>query len=189
MELRMATAMSLSLHSKLEKVDELLESIQEEQWADEEAAGQDDTSFDRPTDNNDQCGLSLLDQVLAMILGACPPPDGTALAEHICHLEKEHRSILEEWLTHFGRLPPALFGSEEAQQDDKEWVPNRERAEPIANESVQENHQSPETLRAALGILNNNEHSWDTKDEASGNQAEIPPLKPRIVGFRPGGRL
>jgi hypothetical protein len=66
----MAQAAVQSLEVRMNQVDDLLESLQDEEWADEE------DGF-KPKDNNEDSSaaneLSLLDQILAMILGTLSP--------------------------------------------------------------------------------------------------------------------
>jgi hypothetical protein len=101
-------------------VDELLESRQDEVWAAEEEEEEEEeeehqkelvdaTNLATPTGNTtsdvqDGKQLSLVDQVLAMILGALPVVPDQSLQEHY-HLRQEHETIVAGWRAYFGRLP------------------------------------------------------------------------------------
>ena len=127
---RLAEATLLKLEERLKNVDDLLESLQEEEWADDEEGDDDyddegdyrrgDEGF---KDRGEMLSIdppravifsSLLDQILAMILGALPKeircsslqePDYTD-ADHYRYIKEEHESIVKEWIEIFGRLPP-----------------------------------------------------------------------------------
>jgi hypothetical protein len=105
----MAEAMLRSLQGRLDGVDNLLESLQEEEWADEEDAEQqqhdkDVSTKDAPADPSE---MSLLDGILAMILGAMSWTfSGASCAEeHYRFVKDEHKMIVNEWKETFGRLP------------------------------------------------------------------------------------
>ena len=102
----MAEAILRNLQTRLVGVDNLLESIQEEEWADEEDAEQ--ICF-KPQEEEiaDPSDMTLLDQILAMILGAMPQIFTGAKNEedHYRFIKEEHKSILNEWKDTFGRLP------------------------------------------------------------------------------------
>lgn len=99
-----------SLQERLEGVDNLLENLQEQEWADEE--DEEDSSHpdnDVEMEEVDSSEMTLLDQILAMILGALPTQFSGAKSkeEHFEYVKKEHRSIRDEWKEVFGRLPPS----------------------------------------------------------------------------------
>lgn len=107
---KFAHSIVLNLEKKLEKVDELLDSLQEEEWKDEEEGLLDDDTCplvetDEEQDNEKEPRASLLDQVLAMILSALPMEGGTDASEHYTNLKSLHTEIVQEWKTEFGRLP------------------------------------------------------------------------------------
>ena len=202
-DLKMSQAIAAAVEQKLESVDELLESLQEETWEDEEAqeSGKplvpDDDMVGATTEE-----FTLLDQVLAMILGAFPPPPPSngedaadVLAKHTQELQKEHSRIVKEWRAHFGRLPSSLVTETPAGPKDH---PDEE--------------PSQVALRSTYGIVENEEDDWDKADsddeEPSGNlavsvgpsreqrgesqppaEAPAPPPRPARVGLRPGGRI
>ncbi|KAL7449849.1 hypothetical protein ACHAWC_001859, partial [Mediolabrus comicus] len=113
---RIAEAVLANLEDKLNKVDELLESLQEEEWADEE----EDNEVTKPLldanngkiqasdDLGDQSEMTLLDQILAMILGGLSKESSGAPddKEHFSFVKREHASIVSSWKETFGRLPP-----------------------------------------------------------------------------------
>jgi len=74
-------------------VDGLLETLQEEEWKDEEDWFLDDvTSSDVDSYNDSKiiCNeddLSILDQILAMVLGTLPIVSGTTIGEHYSFLK------------------------------------------------------------------------------------------------------
>jgi len=103
----MAEAMLRNLQERLCDVDNLVESIQEEEWADEEDA---EKGINNTVDEtaHELYEMSLLDQILAMILGALSMTYSGANSqeEHFIYIRKEHKSISSEWKELFGRLPP-----------------------------------------------------------------------------------
>lgn len=109
-ELVLAQTMAKALAEKMQKVEDLLESLQDEVWEAEEDPGQADMQGSG-TFPEDERTLSLLDQVLAMILGATPEEYGVPKAEHYQFVQREHKSIVLAWKTHFGRLPPPAGGT------------------------------------------------------------------------------
>jgi len=125
---RIAETTYLKLQERLQNVDDLLERLQEEEWAEEEEEG----IIGGTTANADEYdqeeelanGSTLLDQILAMILGGLPPEgkstspradkaanDKMEEMEHYRFIREEHKSIVKDWLAAFGRLPP--FPSDE----------------------------------------------------------------------------
>lgn len=126
-ELILAQTLLEALEKKVGDVEDLLESLQDEVWAAEEKAEQEDGGgSERETNNknsshnnnntNDQQQLSLLDQILAMVLGALPmEPDSNndkdRHQKHFRYIKEEHEFIVNGWKEHFGRLPPAFVPS------------------------------------------------------------------------------
>jgi hypothetical protein len=140
--LKMASAVVNSLQERLDKVDELLESLQEEEWQDEEEgiAAPSTTGTSRTAD------LSLLDRILAMILGAT--------SKDVEWLVKEHRAIVEEWIQTFGRLPsntPATVNEMEGREDT---VTSARTPPPLSE-------QERQALRESFGIEDNDDDFWD----------------------------
>lgn len=197
-ELLKAQAIVQSLQVRMQQVDDLLESLQDEEWADEE------DGF-KPSKNNkethEQCGshtgqeLSLLDQILAMILGALSPPfesDATQETDehYFRYLRSEHEEVLVDWRNHFGRLPTATHAHE-----SDVWCINPPEVDQIQAKSSM--------LRDELGITDNDE-AWDKSDDESedcltassnprksnfisGNGNNQSSLASRGGGLRPGG--
>ncbi|KAL3823539.1 hypothetical protein ACHAXA_002880 [Cyclostephanos tholiformis] len=123
---RIAEATLLKLEERLQNVDELLESLQEEEWADDEDGDDQEDSeggnervddefiHSQATEFPSLVNPTLLDHILAMILGALPE-DLRCLSlqkakntnsDHYRYLKEEHESIAKEWIRIFGRLPP-----------------------------------------------------------------------------------
>ena len=131
-EERIAQATLLKLQERLKNVDDLLESLQEDEWADEEEDDDnDDEMFNRERRNlnqkmkekdGDSVDHTLLDQILAMILGGLPKKDihqvpkekrRTVQLDHYKYIKEEHKSIVKGWISVFGRLPPFPTSEEE----------------------------------------------------------------------------
>eukprot|EP00934_Nitzschia_sp_Nitz4_P007818 Nitzschia sp. Nitz4//scaffold169_size48518//37169//39016//NITZ4_007079-RA/size48518-processed-gene-0.82-mRNA-1//1//CDS//3329538409//7808//frame0 len=104
-DLVFSQATANALEKKMENVEELLESLQDEVWKAEEDAEAEDASILERTDQEDE--LSLLDQVLAMILGAMPRGSTDEdPATHFVNMQALHKEIVKAWKSKFGRLPP-----------------------------------------------------------------------------------
>ena len=108
---RIAEATLLKLEERLKTVDDLLESLQEEEWADEEddeEGGHGNSfAFGSEEDGKEQAGFgptrpnpfeaTLLDQILAMILGGLPKEkdasgkDVKTSEEHYRYIRDEHK--------------------------------------------------------------------------------------------------
>lgn len=111
-ELVLAQTLLEALAKKVRDVEDLLENLQDEEWAAEEEAEkkeqQQQQQEQQDSDSNDTNKLSLLDQILAMILGALPMQVGSTDKEgHFRYVKEEHEFIVEGWKKYFGRLPPA----------------------------------------------------------------------------------
>lgn len=199
-ELKMSATVVKSLEGRMTQVESLLESLQEEEWADEEegidALPADDTNLEATAQTND-AGLSILDQVLAMILGAKLPPPGSAVEIHVRMLQGEHQSIVSSWKDHFGRFPPTA--------SEPGSGASRDTTDPFGQEAnqapVEDSEERTEALREALGIVDNETDDWadgdDDDDEeevqaaAVSEQRNAPERSNRPVpkpGLRPGGR-
>lgn len=126
--LRVAMAKVSALKKKLEEVDGLLESLQEEQWAETETLddpeGQPaEAEYPAPRD-------SVLTLILAMILGA------SDLSRE--PLMTEHARIVADWELFFGRLPP--LPKQRSTQEEE-----RERLGLVENDAGSWDEQSLET--------------------------------------------
>lgn len=90
--LRVAMAKAAALKKKLVEVDDLLESLQDEEWAEaDDEVDSNQLMYPHPRD-------SLLMPILAMVLGSCEMQPTSLI--------QEHRDIVEAWEAFFGRLPP-----------------------------------------------------------------------------------
>lgn len=113
-EEKVELAVVSNLEKKLEKVDSLLEIMQEEEWKDQEEGvmmdeGLSDDEF-IGEQHSDGSQMSLIDQILAMILGAFQPL-GKPAQTHFAELKKEHKEIKSGWKSTFGRLPLSFVES------------------------------------------------------------------------------
>merc|ERR1712038_1591901 len=90
-----------------EKVDELLDSLQTDVWNDEEEGLLDGehSDYESLDETENDSEMTLLDSILAMILGAIPPPKDRSVQEHFSSLKQEHRAIVVDWKKAFGRIP------------------------------------------------------------------------------------
>jgi hypothetical protein len=121
-EHKIAMAKVHCFQDRLTSVDNLLESLQEDEWADEETTEGEEASGrvsvigkNSGTIDDDEKGggedcrdLTLLDQVLITILGSIRVPMGTRAADHAAWLRTEHLEIVADWKKLFGSLPPSL---------------------------------------------------------------------------------
>ena len=158
-EERITEAMLKNLEGKLQNVDELLETLQEEEWADEE----DDTSQQSGMNLNasnqidGELGatseMTLLDQILAMILGALPKERSGEADDklHFAFVKDEHSSIINEWKETFGRLPP--FPSSEPEPEASE------AKETISEMDTLDNHFGAGT------VLNTGNYNWEKNND------------------------
>jgi hypothetical protein len=196
-ELILAQTMHGALAEKMTKIEELLDSLQDEVWqAEEETEGAGASNL--RTEQDDEPSFSLLDQVLAMILGATPNIDDKKPEEHYRTMQIEHRGIVQAWKAHFGRLPlPAGLapGSSQSSRD------------PV----LHDDHVSSKEQRKQLGIAENDNDDWEALDgilDAVSNENNVSPASnsplesrkieakqhekfaaPRLIGLRPGGKV
>lgn len=190
-ELRTAEAIVKALEERLEKTDALVETLQDEQWAEEEEDEQQDEAVthvefqDESKDaSTSEHQLSLLDQILAMVLHAFPVPVAGNDHEHRLWKQVEHETVVMDWKAHFGRIPPgaALEGV------SAKWKPSKYVKSPT--------QQSTEHLKESLGIMDNEEDEWDC-DDSDWDEVETgapslgtsAPADLRVTGLRPGGRF
>lgn len=187
-ELRLSLALRDSLKTKLAQIDSLLESLQEEEWEDEEEGVVRPEHVDTKDKSRDK--PSLLDQILAMILGSIPPPMDVSSEEHMGWQKEQHRSIVADWFAHFGRLPDPLL---EQVADDQA---SRQESE-LEKHAVAQNQvilTKKADLRESLG-LDEVVENWDEEslvDECgrcSERQSSSVPTPPPKVGLRPGGTV
>jgi hypothetical protein len=198
-ELKMAIAVVQSLEGRMEKVEELLESLQDEEWVDEEEGI--DSLEQRVAEGAvgpaKTDGLTLLDQILAMILGATLPSGETSIESHVQKLQDEHIAIVLAWKDHFGRLPPSVAVSPAGESFGDSGSETLQEA-PREQEDIP--GERTEVMRQIFGIVDNETDDWeDEAGEDEGQQAaeaETPRevrsevrSAPMKAGLRPGGRL
>jgi hypothetical protein len=213
-ELKMALAVVKSLEERMQQVDDLLESLQEEEWADEEngiflqTRAESTASENRvsssssapdapPTTAKMATELSLLDGVLAMILGSLPQSTEISTAEHYKFIHKEHQEIVSEWKEYFGRLPspsPHRVGRVDTVDTATRPVQvsemTRKPSVPSTDSDVLARRPpTVEELKKSLGITDNSELDWDDLDDEEAKTSADPPRpKKSAVGLRPGGK-
>jgi len=180
-ELKVTHAFVKTLQDRLDKVDELIETLQEEVWEDEEEGVVPPEKH--PDAEQEHDGVSLLDQILAMILGSTPPPLGKDMVSHVKWLQNQHSSIVTDWKGQFGRLPPALALGGEAIEDDSSsrhgddtaMMPNNQFDESKEQDaSLIGPVQSADEMRKSLGIGNLKTENWDIEEDEEEEGSETP---------------
>eukprot|EP00533_Pseudo-nitzschia_delicatissima_P012449 CAMPEP_0197277674 /NCGR_PEP_ID=MMETSP1432-20130617/17427_1 /TAXON_ID=44447 /ORGANISM="Pseudo-nitzschia delicatissima, Strain UNC1205" /LENGTH=261 /DNA_ID=CAMNT_0042743915 /DNA_START=72 /DNA_END=854 /DNA_ORIENTATION=+ len=193
-ELVLAQTLLKALDQKVQDVEELLENLQEEEWAAQEE--QETKQQEKDVDNNQSDDLSLLDQILAMILGGLPMEAGNKDKQaHFQFVKDEHEFIVTGWKDYFGRLPQKYIpgsSSEEAQQQDEtslsETKPTSRTHTAVGwnapslnaashklttiskrkSSSAATNNNNttvtPREQRIALGIVDNEDGDWEDDD-------------------------
>jgi hypothetical protein len=204
-ELKMAVAVVHSLEGRMEEVEALLESLQDEEWVDEEEGVDSLTPEQRMAEGATgqqpkKDDLTLLDQILAMILGATLPPSGDIPIEsHVQKLQDEHVAIVLTWKDHFGRLPPLATSPAAASFGDTSESEMIQKV-PIEQEEIP--GERTEAMRQIFGIVDNEIDDWeDEAGEVQGQEQQAVEAKapaevrikatsaPPKAGLRPGGRL
>jgi hypothetical protein len=172
-DLIVAQTIQQALEEKMQKVEELLETLQDEAWEAEEGETEKENGKSDP--DSDTGSFSLLDQILAMILGSLPAKPGVSTADHFRFVQREHEAIVNKWQDHFGRLPPAFSSevpvpyptddapTEDADDDGTQSVEVQRSQEPELN--VLSPPQSAMEQRLALGITENDEEDWDEVED------------------------
>ena len=187
---RIAEATLLKLEERLKTVDDLLESLQEEEWADEEEDEEgghgNSFAFGSEEDGKEQAGFgptrpnpfeaTLLDQILAMILGGLPKEkdasgkDVKTSEEHYRYIRDEHKSIVKEWLEVFGRMPPFPTPEPESQKtapfDDElpfgdSFIPSETRF----GSSTVTTDISGGAVKKDLQLIPNDDNNWDDVED------------------------
>ena len=173
-ELRMAQMVCQTLDKKRTQVEDLLESLQEEEWADDEEGiipkmedelntwndGDDDDDDDDNSDGSEKRSLkwTLLDQMLAMILGKLPRMRNVSVQQHYHTIQSEHSYIVKEWKKQFGRLPRSTSG------DEKQSSPQQENQQREKEKHVKQ-EEDVMKMRLALGITDNDgDDDWEDLD-------------------------
>jgi hypothetical protein len=205
-ELAAMQAVLRALERKLQQVDELLETLQDEEWKKEEKREERGYSDDDDSQQEElvkdplqaQKQLSLLDEILAMILGATPPPlDNPSMDDHVAWMRNEHREIIRGWKEYFGRLPPPLRrdvdqGSVAAQAICSDVTGTNTTSEKTgrldpdlcdeSNTSPEDDKAQKERLKQAFGIEDKDVDHWEEGADDDVNAREEPLKAP---GLRP----
>jgi hypothetical protein len=208
-ELIFAQTMNNALTEKMTKIEELLDSLQDEVWQAEEESEEQSKSGKTDLPPGGEFAFSLLDQVLAMIFGATPMHDGKSPEEHYTFMQNEHKVIVAAWEAHFGRLPPPTVGSSSSG--------------PSTQETTKEELLTSKEHRKELGIAENDDDDWEavenwddllddkktltgeddsnskppsakdspeqSKDTTAKSAKSEKPPAPKLVGLRPGGSV
>jgi hypothetical protein len=201
-EFKMAVAVVGALEGRMEEVEALLESLQDEEWVDEEEGVDTLTPEQRMLEGAvgqqpKKDDLTLLDQILAMILGATLPCGDISIESHVQKLQDEHLAIMLAWKDHFGRLPPPAVSPAVASFGDTSGT---EMQHVAAIEQEEIPVERTEAKRQIFGIVDNEIDDWEDQAwEDQGQQAveAEAPVEVRIearptpvkAGLRPGGRL
>jgi hypothetical protein len=204
---KFAYSVLLNLEKKLEKVDELLDTLQEEEWKDEEEGlldenqSHDVTSDDENHPDESVTRASLLDHILAMILSALPVEDGEELSQHYSNLKLLHESIVEQWKSEFGRLPMKQDGSDSQDGDaqippqcvDGEWHDDNDHRLPVVHASSSTS-DPPKIAMEQTSVFDDWEDAVDDLDDffpkinnnVPSKESKVE-LKPPQISLRPGG--
>jgi hypothetical protein len=173
-EMKLAQVMVEALTKRLEQVDVLLESLQEEVWQEEEEEADDeclddneqilgsDEKEEKEADDAveipDVGQFSLLDQILAMIFGSTSPSPGKSIEEHYIWLKSEHESIVKDWKEYFGSLPTLHNDNEREAMVEPETRETEQQSANLTTEQVN-------MLKVDLGIYDNEVDDWERSDE------------------------
>ncbi|GMI15628.1 hypothetical protein TrLO_g15179 [Triparma laevis f. longispina] len=112
------------LEDRLGKIDEILENLQEEEWEEEEDEGGliDEILRKGEVEGDGEVivggggvkveQMTILDKLVASILGAQPLQPGTSKEAHWEKVRALHEEVKTEWKAEFGRLPPDNWNGE-----------------------------------------------------------------------------
>mmetsp|Transcript_10663 Transcript_10663/g.15545 ORF Transcript_10663/g.15545 Transcript_10663/m.15545 type:complete len:689 (+) Transcript_10663:172-2238(+) len=184
----------MSLEKHIEKIDGLLETLQEEEWKDEEEGLMDESSDDNFSYiEQSEKDPSILNSILAMILSALPSKDLRDPSKHYSYLKEEHQTIIREWKSEFGRLPrmdhdktnvssnrePVIYDFDDTWEDDSQQTPpSREIIQkPVSFETTNVPDDWEDTIDDWDGCIT------DINKEG----AELATQK-QLPSLRPGGR-
>ena len=201
-EWNVAKAIVENMKAKLQKIDHLLETLQEEEWEDEEE-GVTNTVEGSQSRVRASVGLSLLDQILAMILGAKVNIDNKNEAEFVRELQEAHLAITSAWQQRFGRLPPGIATPQSptagmkqmASSSSNDHTPVSPTQNPSSrNIALNEVSVTKESLLEAYGIQEQNIDDWEDAVEEDDEEAahklhQTKEKQTTLVGLRPGGKL
>jgi len=164
---RIAEATLLKLEEKLQTVDSLLESLQEEEWEAEEEEGHNSFAFEDEKDqgvgNDGSMEGSLLDRILAMILGGLPrekDSEGNDIKtekEHYVYIGEEHKAIVKEWIDVFGRLPQTFPSPEPPEPQHEVWPEDTFGDETIPSETMFLENKGSNDIK----LIGNENGNWD----------------------------
>lgn len=155
-----------AFEQKVKHVDQLLESLQDEVWEAEESEEAEQERYESNETNKADDSIenappiSLLDQVLAMILGALPAHPSRTAREQFEYVKQEHDAIVAGWKDYFGRLPPPAISAEK--RNIKMFTGSGESMDITRTDQPS---LTPAEQRAALGILDNEDGEWDEDDK------------------------
>jgi hypothetical protein len=197
---RMAHSVVLHLQSQIEKIDRLLEALQEEQWQDEEEGVLD---F-HPSDDDEKCdhkNPSILDPILAMILSAHFIDESIPIDQHYKNLELQHREIISEWKKEFGRLPYMPTGNNQQKideilkEDDRMWEQAQEDIKVQLNDlaiSKGSEASQNESIAVKTNFVPDNWDDLESEDDGWDDVSVSSPV-PNVESnlgtiLRPGGR-
>ena len=178
-ELTIALSKKNALERKLDQVEDLLESLhveQEEEEADDLLGGETDKA-----ESDETSGFSLLDQVLAMILGSLTPKPGMSQEDHFKYVQTEHAQIAYAWKDHFGRLPPAISSASSSgpagPTDSADAFGATSMGTHNKGTVTKSKSMSVEEQRMALGLVGHDDwedeaEDWDDGDVQSLDQVE-----------------
>jgi hypothetical protein len=206
-ELTSQQAVLFALDRRLRQVDELIETLQEEEWKDEEeregrgGSDDDESNGERADDPVRQGELSVLDEILAMIIGATSSPlDNPTMEADLAWVQAEHRSIVKQWKEHFGCLPPPLRRQDDSAQGvavaTSEKPPVQQLQQPheenLGDSGASLKEVGPpeenvqERLRKSFGIENRDVDHWEEEDEEEDDMTAKEEAK--VLSLRPRGR-
>jgi hypothetical protein len=191
-EEKMCLTLLSNLEKRLDDIDQLLESLEEEQWIDDEV--DDDEGSDVEKEENIQ-KLSILDQILAMILGSSHRSDAISLHDHYSYIRNEHEAMSQGWKDHFGRFPPSsTFHIISNNVEEGDAIEN------LASEIMPDRQIE---VRSKLGIFDNELDDWEdvadwdvfivpkTSENPSDTVNEVSDIRNegKRNGLRPGGSV
>jgi len=157
-DIKMAQFVVNTMKLKYNQVDTLLETLQEEEWADAEEQYDDveiGSNVEDPSDTIREGRSTLMDQILAMILGKLPRSHLLTKKEYYSKIESEHVNIVRQWKEYFGELP-------KASSSFTENVGDKENGDRLMQETVNSVKKDFASIRSALGISENEgEADWD----------------------------